>query len=304
MAKRTRKKSATEQVQKEDRLDFIDVAVVDAAKKADEAREHDAEKIPIGKKTQWSELLVPSGKVSTAPRDPLGMLAFVVGVDGGTVRFIHRPRAGTGAPGSEYHAYDLCEMPFEEFKSRYFFDYHRPALEVAEMVKQNMRYFGASDEAFEEIQKFAPFKGDDAETIIRMTKKQPRKARPMAGDEEELINAVEDGEEGDTMAQAAAKKTTKKASAKSKKSAAAKAAPKKKAVPKKEAAASGEKKERKPRESAAAMFQELIMSGAHSDDAIFKKVQAKFGLDDSKRTYVAWYRNYLKKQGMNPPAAR
>jgi len=68
---------------------------------------------------------------------------------------------------------------------------------------------------------------------------------------------------------------------------------------------SGEAKTRTPRtDKPAAMFKELIMAGRFTDDVIFKKVQEKFGLDDKKRTYVAWYRNYLTKQGENPPAAK
>lgn len=55
------------------------------------------------------------------------------------------------------------------------------------------------------------------------------------------------------------------------------------------------------RESASAMFQELIMAGKMTDDEIFAAVQEKFGLPDKKRNYVPWYRNYLKKAGMNPP---
>lgn len=62
------------------------------------------------------------------------------------------------------------------------------------------------------------------------------------------------------------------------------------------AAKSGEKKP-----SAAQMFQDLIMAGKLTDDQIFEKVQAEFGLDEKKRGYVKWYRNHLKKQGKNPP---
>ena len=57
--------------------------------------------------------------------------------------------------------------------------------------------------------------------------------------------------------------------------------------------------EKKP--SAAQMFQDLIMAGKLTDDQIFEKVQAEFGLDEKKRGYVKWYRNHLKKQGQNPP---
>lgn len=57
-------------------------------------------------------------------------------------------------------------------------------------------------------------------------------------------------------------------------------------------------------ETPAAMFRELILGGEHTDDAIFAKVQKKFGLDDSKRSYVAWYRNSLKKAGHKVPAPK
>lgn len=55
--------------------------------------------------------------------------------------------------------------------------------------------------------------------------------------------------------------------------------------------------------SAGQMFQGLIMEGKLTDDEIFAQVQKKFGLDDKKRSYVNWYRNHLKKDGKNPPAA-
>lgn len=63
------------------------------------------------------------------------------------------------------------------------------------------------------------------------------------------------------------------------------------------------KEQKEPRVSAASRFKELIMEGKLTDDAIFEIVQKEFNLDDSKRSYVPWYRNYLKKEGQNPPAA-
>lgn len=63
--------------------------------------------------------------------------------------------------------------------------------------------------------------------------------------------------------------------------------------------ATGEK-----RETAAALFCELIMAGNLTDDKIFAKVKDKFGLDDKKRSYVAWYRNKLTKDGKKPPASK
>lgn len=73
------------------------------------------------------------------------------------------------------------------------------------------------------------------------------------------------------------------------------------AKPVKEKVSKTEAKVKKP--SASQMFQELIMEGKLSDDKIFEKVQKEYGLDDNKKSYVKWYRNNLRKQGMNPPDA-
>lgn len=91
--------------------------------------------------------------------------------------------------------------------------------------------------------------------------------------------------------------TTKKTAA-TEKAAATKTAAKK-AAPAKPAAKPAKTGEKKP--SAAQMFQDLIMAGKLTDDQIFEKVQAEFGLDEKKRGYTKWYRNHLKKQGQNPP---
>lgn len=63
-----------------------------------------------------------------------------------------------------------------------------------------------------------------------------------------------------------------------------------------------EKKDPNDFKSASAMFKALILK-AHkakkpqTDDEIFAEVQAKFGLDDNKKGYVGWNRNWLKNQG-------
>lgn len=69
---------------------------------------------------------------------------------------------------------------------------------------------------------------------------------------------------------------------------------------KKEAANGSAKKAPKPSD----LFKELIMTGKLTDDQIFAKVQEKFGLDNKKRPYVAWYRADLRKKGESPPDAR
>lgn len=88
-----------------------------------------------------------------------------------------------------------------------------------------------------------------------------------------------------------AKATTKKTAAKAKTKAAHKKAPVKKG-----------KTGKFP--SAAAMFQALIRAGKKTDDQIFTEVQKEFGLDEKKRGYVAWYRNYLTKKGEKVPVAK
>lgn len=79
------------------------------------------------------------------------------------------------------------------------------------------------------------------------------------------------------------------------------ATPKTKAKAKAAAKPKAKRQPGEKRESAAQMFQDLIMQGRLTDDAIFKKVQEKYNLDDNKRSYVAWYRNKLKKDGKKPP---
>ena len=91
-----------------------------------------------------------------------------------------------------------------------------------------------------------------------------------------------------------------------KKAAEPKAVPEKKApkaAPEKKVAAS--KGEKTKPYSAAQMFKDLIMEGKLTDERIFKEVQDKFGLDDSKAGYVKWYRNNLIKTGVkNVPDAK
>ena len=67
--------------------------------------------------------------------------------------------------------------------------------------------------------------------------------------------------------------------------------------------AGGKDKVSKP--SAANMFKELIMAGKLTDGKIFEAVQKEFGLDDSKKGYVKWYRNDMIKKGVkNVPASK
>jgi predicted DsbA family dithiol-disulfide isomerase len=101
-------------------------------------------------------------------------------------------------------------------------------------------------------------------------------------------------------AKAAKSEEVKKPAAKKTPVPAKKAAPtKKSSVAEKAGKADKEQSTRGP--SAAQMFKDLIMEGKLTDDKIFEKVAAQFGLDEKKRGYVKWYRNDLRKKGMNPP---
>ncbi len=84
-----------------------------------------------------------------------------------------------------------------------------------------------------------------------------------------------------------------------------KAAPAKAAKAVKTAPAAKKKEDTGERKaSAASRFKELIMEGKKTDDQIFAVVQKEFGLDESKKSYVKWYRNDLTKKGAKPPAAK
>lgn len=147
-----------------------------------------------------------------------------------------------------------------------------PVERAAKLYVEYARGLGATEQAMRMLGKLTTVNNEDIEMATK--KKAARAAAPV--------------------------KTAKKATAK-KAAGKAEAAPKGKAAKK----APAERREQAARgPTAAAKFQELIMEGKKTDDQIFAAVQKEFGLDDSKRSYVKWYRNYLTKQGKNPPAAK
>lgn len=99
-----------------------------------------------------------------------------------------------------------------------------------------------------------------------------------------------------TVAASAAEKKTAAKEPKTKPVQAAKEPKAKPVATKPPVAKTGEKKP-----SAAQLFKDLIMAGKLTDDQIFERVKNEFGLESNKRAYVNWYRNNLKKQGLNPP---
>jgi hypothetical protein len=126
-------------------------------------------------------------------------------------------------------------------------------------------FAGASEEALAELEKLVPITKKEKETIMTVKKSSMKPETEKSG-----------------------KKVPEK-----------KAAAPKAAAPK--VAGDGTKK----RSGAAATFRELIMQGRLTDDQIFTEVQKRHpDISADKRSYVAWYRNDLKKKGENPPAPK
>jgi hypothetical protein len=166
---------------------------------------------------------------------------------------------------------EVRALPVSSFDQRFqpLVDY--PPDRACQLYAEYSRVMGASRDALNFLGALVKISKEDIEMAV---KRKP---------------AVRD------QAAATARKSTTKAVAPKAKAAKPTKAAKAKAKPVK-AAPSGERPE-----TPAAMFRTLILGGEHTDDAIFAKVQKKFGLDDNKRNYVSWYRNSLKKAGHKVP---
>lgn len=162
----------------------------------------------------------------------------------------------------------------EEFDRRYRPMVNYPAAKAAQLYLGYSQTIGATPEALEHLGRTITI---TKEEIQMATKKATAKTTAKAAVKKTVAEKV-----------APAKKSTAKG-----KTVAAK--PAKTAAP----VATGAKKE-----TAAQLFQDLIMEGKLTDAQIFAKVQDKFGLDEKKRGYVKWYRSHLAKQGKNPPAEK
>lgn len=165
----------------------------------------------------------------------------------------------------------VLSMSTEEFDSRYRPMLEYPVEKAATLYAAYARTIGATQEAMSFLSPLTDLTQKEIDMAVAKKKDTTKAA-----------------EEKKTASKAASKKT-------------APAKTKKPEAPKTEKQPKGEKQPKASRETAAQMFQDLIMAGKLSDDQIFAKVQEKFGLDDKKKGYVKWYRNHLKKQGKNPP---
>jgi len=180
-----------------------------------------------------------------------------------------------------------------------------PPEKAAQLYVQFALHLGATPEALTELGRL---------TTISKKEYDMATAKPVTEGTKKPAPAVKNAPPAAKKATTAAEKPAKAApavktapEAKEKAAPAAKTAPAKKTAPaaKKDSAkapARREPGERKP--SAASRFQDLIMEGKLTDDEIFATVKKEFSLSDDKRSYVAWYRNYLIKKGKTPPAMK
>jgi hypothetical protein len=164
-----------------------------------------------------------------------------------------------------------------------------PIDRAARLYVEFAQHLGATEEAMHALAKFTTV----SEKELKMaTAKAPGAADGAKKPTPAVKNAP------------AAKKTTEKKPVEAAKASAPATKTSKPATAAKTAAVKIEKAPKEKKATAAARFQDLIMEGKLDDDAIFATVKKEFGLDDDKRGYVTWYRNYLTKKGKNPPAAK
>lgn len=172
-------------------------------------------------------------------------------------------------PNSSGYTIHVVESWATELDQWYVPDPKTPAAEVAKVYKERALRLGASPEAMDIIGKLTTVSQGERDMAVARAAdaaKAAAKAPPPTKGR------------GKPAAEAAVEKPAPKAKAEPK-------APKEKV------------------RSAADAFRELIMEGKLPDSEIFARVQKEFGLDDNKRSYVAWYRNDLRKKGQNPPDA-
>ncbi len=203
-------------------------------------------------------------KLPAVYRDKFHNNCLLLGIMEGTARIISR----------ENGPYDLLEVPAASFLERFgpLTDYN--PTQAAQIYIKYARYLGATEPAIKELAKLVPL-NEQERNIMSGVKKATAKATPPVVAKGKKLTKKQETEaiEAEVVAEPATEsKWTKKAKAK-------------------EAAA-----EKTPRRSAAQAFMQLIREQKLTDDEIFAAVQSEFGLDDKKRSYVAWYRNYMKKK--------
>jgi hypothetical protein len=174
------------------------------------------------------------------------------------------------------------KLPASEFDNRYQPIVNYPAERACQLYLSYSQNIGASKEALEYLGRVINVSKQEVEMATKKQQAASQSEEKRAAKGRRETNVAEKPAKTGRTGRAAAKPATSK--------------PAKSTAAKTPAVKSGEK-----RPSAAQMFQDLIMAGKLTDDQIFEKVQAEFGLDEKKRGYVKWYRNHLRKQGKNPP---
>lgn len=168
------------------------------------------------------------------------------------------------------------------FRTRYPHSQHDPksprslqgatVMAAARCFVVHSTFCGAEPRAVEALEQLVPITKHEKERIHEMSTKKPEpttKTKPTKAKPEKTVS---------TTSKASAAKPAKSTSSKP-------------------------DGERKPKPSVT--FRELIIQGKLTDDQIFAEVQKRHPeVTEDKRSYVAWYRNDLRKKGENPPAQK
>lgn len=171
----------------------------------------------------------------------------------------------------------VVELPTKEFYDMYKPIPNYPIAKAIQVFLEYAKVLGATKEVMELFGKIVPITDEMIKTAISKRKVEPK----IDTEQSKKLKKEVRKESAKTTQEKPVKKSVEKS------------------TPKAKSTKTGE-----PKISAAQMFKDLIMAGELTDDAIFKKVQDAFNLDDNKRGYVKWYRNNLIKSGVNPPTVK
>ena len=190
---------------------------------------------------------------------------------------------------------DLVEFTPDEYQTFYKELPTFPLKKAAELFFEYSKYLGADEHSLLALSKFAtPPTKEVTKMAVNKKKEQPVKEPPVAEKKVATKTKTTTTKKPTAQPKAEVVKPEPKASAKKP---AAKSEPKP-SVTKKSTVKHATDEDYK---SVSQMFQALVRAGGQTDNEIFLAVQRKFGLDDSKKGYVQWWRSNLRRKGEKIP---
>lgn len=206
---------------------------------------------------------------------------------------------------------EVTTLPIVLFNEHYKATEGYPAERAAQVLVNYAESLGASKEAMEHLNKFTKI---DQEVMKMATKRkvdnEVEEAKPKKAPAKKAVakkDKVASKSQGEEKSDQAPPATKKKSSSKVKvvRELGKVITVEEQAAPSKSLHGNVKvvkvAKDPAPAKSASALFQELIMDGKLTDDEIFEEVKRQFGLDDSKKGYVKWYRAHMRKKGIKVP---